>query len=1182
MSRRGAHQGSDKAYGSSTDAIQIPQKTNSLGGLNRSAFSRETNSISSMASRNNQKEQNPILDNQSIFAQYNGEIRTAFVRYSLVGRGRIQARSYELEVLLLNFDSKINHFKYWMRTLRFLRIVFPNVTPVNFSQYSQKIEIPDIDPQKYHMNKLTRIYDDESIANQTYIKIKHTNSSDPLKPLPMLTGLKPKLNMSLEINDVSNAEYIAVKDDTPVDMTRTRWSFEIDNTFTKEFLRQSPIKIPTTELSDSEPVKIRIDVTQNITSDGVNDNRSAYEIEIELLDASNENITSSHLNILDQWTKILNAVINMDGQYIQVQARKQLVKEFNSLFYTDPYPYFVATMANKPTDLKQKDFSWDSVRVPQPLFSRKGGFYISLKADGSRFFLYFSNRGIYLVNVFINLMTKIGMLTPNTMHLNGTVLDVEVVNKFDIFGLAEGGKYQILAFDIISLNGKDVRPETYTNRHQLVEKFVEDFNDTPSKVFSYIEIHAKPIYWLPSPQFDNSYTAQEEFEANRKLASLWYSTVRKLISSNLNRDKKTFIPQKTGNIEWGIDGFIFTPADDGYDDGTEFTTRKGFKIIGSHVRKFKLNITIDFTVSNLDNNGFLTLNSLSGNGKKLIVFHIEDIINVPIPQEELIHFKGMVVECEWVWIEEGVKGTFKVVRVREDKIEPNTISRANSSFSSIIKPIPVEQFYEETMYVMRNYHNRTKEFEIDRLASIVGANCTLLDLGSGQGGDLGKWAKLKQVYAVEPDETNIREFITRNQKLHRVHAVNTENTIDGYNQAMQILSSREIKQKFNVYQDNSVKINLLNAAAQDTKKLLNVIPEQSADVITLFNILTFFWSTPEMLDGLFNTLTTFCKPNGYICVIAFDGQKYSETMQGQKEWVSNNMRITSNIDPDDERKIWIQLAGGIVRGQVEYLTDLDIFISLMRSRGFALDNSYYLDQELLLSDEEMLFSSMSKVMIFKNGCSVDKSELSEKLNKLHQMLITAKSIRALSPDEMPMKLVSNTMSSKGIERLYRFGSIGDGSCYIHSILRSFCISYKAQGNEDRRQFVRALRQELANNYTRQIHNAVGNGFFRESKSPDFQYTTVKKMLGDAGMSIGHELMGYIGDQLNVNVYMMRGDVDAQPYKFAFADTNVKPGRKNIVLFWINGNHYETIGQMISKDTVQFVFPNDHPVLSAWQ
>jgi hypothetical protein len=114
-----------------------------------------------------------------------------------------------------------------------------------------------------------------------------------------------------------------------------------------------------------------------------------------------------------------------------------------------------------------------------------------------------------------------------------------------------------------------------------------------------------------------------------------------------------------------------------------------------------------------------------------------------------------------------------------------------------------------------------------------------------------------------------------------------------------------------------------------------------------------------------------------------------------------------------------------------------------------------------------------------------------------------------------------------------------------------------------------------------MHDAIGDGFFKTSQYPAYSYDNIKNAIASSTYWIDQQLMGFIGDQLQTNVYIMRG-IDPDVYNFGNAAAHIKPGRKNIVLYWVNDNHYEVIGVIEGNNLVRTVFPDDHPLIQAFK
>ena len=296
-------------------------------------------------------------------------------------------------------------------------------------------------------------------------------------------------------------------------------------------------------------------------------------------------------------------------------------------------------------------------------------------------------------------------------------------------------------------------------------------------------------------------------------------------------------------------------------------------------------------------------------------------------------------------------------------------------------------------------------------------------------------------------------------------------------------------------------------------------------------------------------------------------------MQGHNTSKTHNITISKSPD-DTNRKIFIKIKDAVVRGQFEYLIQANEFVKIMDQNGFRLLDERYLNEESFLSNEEYWFSSMSKVLKFRFFSGPIKIEIINFSKSLIENMIGNKALKPLNPGENPMTVTSTKLKT---QELVRFGSPQDGSSLLHAILRAFSKPYKNLTIAEKSGFVIQLRKELAENYTEEIHNSISKGFFKTSRVNAYEYGNMKKNLANVNFWIPNELMEYIGNQLNVNIFILNG-IDATPYIFSGATDNIKPNRLNIIVYWINNNHYETIGLLEKELTVRTAFADNNTLI----
>jgi hypothetical protein len=863
-----------------------------------------------------------------------------------------------------------------------------------------------------------------------------------------------------------------------------------------------------------------------------------------------------------------------------------------------------------------------------PLMSIPGGYYVSMKADGTRYFLYFSTSGVYLINPLNSILTKIaGPDTPYGRFFNilpGTVLDVEIIGEIRSDGTLD--KYHVLVFDVLSVSGTDVRKLTYTERltHiKDIERYLKDeakitlqvnknmeskegIKDLGKPWDSVFKIRAKPVWRLPSPttlQFEPGESEHSKHFKRKALAESFFKIIgtvaRDSIYSNADSVlqelgmRSDLIYRNTDGIQWTTDGIILTPADRPYLENSDVfnqNTRGTFSL----VRKWKPIMTIDFKVGRDDSGTLAILSNVPKEPLPKPFYSMYPPWNGNAELNESMI--GKVIEFRWGYSTVFLDYAFIPVRERMDKPNPNKLQVAWNVWKLINNPITLDELSGKTLNNMRRYHNRVKRSLLNELSGKFIGDPVLLDLGSGRGGDMLGWEKFSKVYAVEPDMENLRELISRNKQISSVdyeaipeNSSHDENTMNHYSTVRDLHNRSKFSAKSTL---PASKLIVINTRAEDVYNIKDKISENYVDCVTIFNALTFFYDSLEHFRQLINTITTTLKVGGYCYMIAFDGELLNNSMKKPSDQTdldghelynsisTENITISKVADPSC-RKIWIEISGGIVRGQYEYLINTREVTQLMDLYGFRLIEERYLNEETLLSEEEYWFSSMFKVLKFHYFSSPYKRELNKDFSEFKEKMESNLGIPPLEPSDSPQIIKSTALSSIGITNLLRYGNPQDGSCYVHGMLRAFSKLYKNKTVAEKKAFVIALRKEMSNNYTKEIHESVGGGFFASSELPAYSWSNVKESIGRMDSWVSDSIMGFIGDQLNANVYILRGP-DADIYIYGDAASHIKPGRRNVVLYWINDNHYETVGQLEEDNMVRMVSPDDHPLIKAFK
>lgn len=299
------------------------------------------------------------------------------------------------------------------------------------------------------------------------------------------------------------------------------------------------------------------------------------------------------------------------------------------------------------------------------------------------------------------------------------------------------------------------------------------------------------------------------------------------------------------------DGIIFQDTLRGYQD----CKNKKWKPVDQQ--------TIDFLV--LKRNGVYTLNVYGKNNNTIpftggygTTFEGGKVANPDISfGEQIKNVHGKIVEMSW----DGEDFMFH--RFRTDRNKPNYIDVAINVWKNILRPISSDTISLKDMKAARVLFNDTKK---DILEKVCFPGCTVIDIGSGQGGDIAKWKGLKinTIFAVEPDTDKIVEL---KKRLDQTKTTNVR-IIEEYFGTEECLKA--LKQEMS---DRGVK---------------------KVDVVVAFFSLTFF--SPSEIENLVAKVNELLSDNGTFVGIVLDGEKLKEKFETGVQSISGEV---------DDEELWI-------------------------------------------------------------------------------------------------------------------------------------------------------------------------------------------------------------------------------------------------------------------------------------
>ena len=176
--------------------------------------------------------------------------------------------------------------------------------------------------------------------------------------------------------------------------------------------------------------------------------------------------------------------------------------------------------------------------------------------------------------------------------------------------------------------------------------------------------------------------------------------------------------------------------------------------------------------------------------------------------------------------------------------------------------------------------------------------------------------------------------------------------------------------------------------------------------------------------------------------------------------------------------------------------------------------------------------------------------------------------------------------------LVRIGTIGDGSCFFHAIVKAFYTPYKLGVLNgvpiDKRAFIKNLRKDCAvklvqkvnpsNKLSPRYYDVLSRGRLNDfAKSvPAFTLENMQKVL-NSNLPIDNSFNEFISNLLNKDIYLL--DFSTKDVYITGKDDDILyKGRDSIIILVMPG-HYELIG-LITNNGIQTLFPADSALIRA--
>jgi hypothetical protein len=898
-----------------------------------------------------------------------------------------------------------------------------------------------------------------------------------------------------------------------------------------------------------------------------------YEIEVELLNP--RGLDSFEKALIVTLQKILDTII----LYKDNEATS-LINYVNSLLGSDKNGLLDHYPLVQARNLKLKDMVWGGL-----VGNDKTGYSVTHKADGQRKLLVFHTTGIWLAMAPRSLNRITNTEIP---ELTGTILDGEMIPSDKKLPGAPDSRIWYLAFDALVFSNNNIMGNPHGVRMNHAQAVADSLKNK--------------LIWVNTKTFKNFTTPQEFFKVMREM----------------------FREQQL--LSYKQDGFMFTPVNTIYNPHSDnYSLYQRVLTDYPDICKWKPHeqLTIDFQIQWIATpEGQKVQLYVNNKGRPVLfkgtkVFPFTDQVD---SNHELTRGlpSGTIVEYGY----DNLTNTLVPIKIRYDKNKPNKIDIAEDVWMDINRPLDRNTMEGNTFTLLRAYHNRIKKelFDNKNLTQLNQGNSiqanggTLLDIGSGRGGDVSKWKNFSKIVAVEPNKEHIVE-LERRIKLNGM--------------------------------ENRVMI--VNAGGEDTHTIYNAVRSfigERVDVISMMLSMSFFWRSQFMVGKLINTLLTNIKETGKFIFLTIDGDLVEQTFEPAFQTgpaltkLKLNQATLEYFGNKNPKELKIHIEDSIVEDQTEWLVRLGDLIIGLRNFGFDFSERKRADSERFLTEEEITMTQMytygiiSKVRDGNELLELDEIKIINENEKMDLQILDIPDVKQIAPQitelrevvletiplvgdvpefevemnlsdiaeyELPL-IPMDTFQKIRVswyphEVVVRIGAIGKWFLLFSCLLGGYYPPYQNNSSAKFRvDFVRKLRRDLAYTLEMEDPNHPGKILWETAANGQFVALYEQQTLGldfqdlfgfpldfsleglqrlfNSNSYLGDEVYQYASDMLGVDVYIMRlTNKDLHVH----LNTSVPGLNRKAIVISGNGNHYETVG-IERNGLFQTVFDNNDPFI----
>ena len=447
-------------------------------------------------------------------------------------------------------------------------------------------------------------------------------------------------------------------------------------------------------------------------------------------------------------------------------------------------------------------------------------------------------------------------------------------------------------------------------------------------------------------------------------------------------------------------------------------------------------------------------------------------------KKETLGMNESIFECSWTGEE------FKIERQRVDRDKPNNLRTSLDVWRDMMRPISEATIRGNTLQLTRKYMNMEKS---SMLAKNFEEGDVVLDIGSGRGGDLRKWADIgfSRVFAVEPDKDNLEEL-----KRRRADMLFGPDIIT------------------------------LDMGAEKTSKIEKSIKAHGGDLngIVSFFSLTFFPGSDGRYEGLLDTLSLLPEGGKFVGIVQ-DGNRTRGLLEEHDGIYKNSVlsieqeqhgRFTE--DPiGNEIIIDVVDPTSMVKNQTEWLFYFVDFKDRMEKEGFRLVHDNFIEKGNefnQLSYDAQAFVRLQRKFVFEKAAKT-------------------KTIARLAP---PSKSKYGRLGKIGTRVLYY--SVAPGNTYLGGVLEAvgdrMFENYSDKSMSEKMVDIMKLRREWADAVDMKLFSKLYGGRLKKIIEKKFNLTgeealeRYQERLRDKNFEAGEVyLLALISHFMEINVYTLR-------------------------------------------------------------